>query len=214
MLRDAFQAIESIPGGWEALIPEPGAGGFMYSSPAPGSIRHRINQAINATPSGQGHSGSSYGWTMRQMQAIARFGWEQYVQLVRNAQAHYAQPAVPPQQAPNLFDETARTSAMNGNSPGCAICMENLENNVYVIDDGTVADGPVKCGHKFHKACIEGWVRNKANPTCPMCRGRISKIHPASVVGGGRRRRNLRKTRKTRKTRKSSKSRKTRLRKN
>jgi len=25
-------------------------------------------------------------------------------------------------------------------------------------------------GHRMHRACIEGWVRNKEDPNCPACR--------------------------------------------
>ena len=44
----------------------------------------------------------------------------------------------------------------------CAICLDTMINN-----------GPTtktKCGHKFHSECIERWLTDYNNNTCPSCR--------------------------------------------
>lgn len=82
MLSEAFQAIERVNGGWVYLAdPDPvGEGGFMFSreSSRP-EIRSEIDNEIAKTESGQGHSGASYGITMRHMEYIAKNGWLAYI---------------------------------------------------------------------------------------------------------------------------------------
>ncbi len=41
----------------------------------------------------------------------------------------------------------------------CAICLEHL----------TQQKRELRCGHRFHKACLRAWVR-RGSVTCPMCR--------------------------------------------
>ena len=105
MLNDAFKAVDSIPDGWTILArPDvPGTraclycgtdtsrrcgcaicGGtgivdccFMFDShpePAVASAIESINKKLDS-----GHSGASYGWTMRNMESIAKKGWEVYM---------------------------------------------------------------------------------------------------------------------------------------
>jgi len=45
----------------------------------------------------------------------------------------------------------------------CAICQEN-----YCCFDNLTE---LPCGHKFHKDCVDIWLKN--NTTCPMCRHNI-----------------------------------------
>jgi hypothetical protein len=73
MLEDAYKAI-STTDSWEILAKDPGEGGFMF---APTEYLDRVNKALKY----DGHSGASYGWTMRQMQYIAIHGWEVYCLL-------------------------------------------------------------------------------------------------------------------------------------
>jgi hypothetical protein len=80
MLEDAWSAMESVEGSWDYLarpsVPEDGSG-FMFSrDPFISQISSHVDKkgAI-------GHSGSSYGWTMRQMESIAKNGWDNYVTL-------------------------------------------------------------------------------------------------------------------------------------
>lgn len=42
----------------------------------------------------------------------------------------------------------------------CVICHEELAVEVFQL----------ACGHRFHTACIVGWLRNNS---CPVCRRRI-----------------------------------------
>ncbi len=72
MFDDAYKAIDSIFGAWEFVKGDPGDGGFMFSSD-PYSV------AISKAMKYNGHSGASYGWTMRVMQRIAKVGWDRFV---------------------------------------------------------------------------------------------------------------------------------------
>lgn len=72
MFDDAYKAIDAVWGGWEFMERDPGEGGFMYSSDP-------YSAAIQKNMKYDGHSGGSYGWTMRVMQKIARVGWERFV---------------------------------------------------------------------------------------------------------------------------------------
>ena len=74
MLQEAWTAVEKVDA-WNDLKSQdvPGEGGFMFS-------RHPVVQKISdALVDTTGHSGGSWGWTMRQMQSIAKNGWEEYV---------------------------------------------------------------------------------------------------------------------------------------
>ncbi len=76
MLTDAYKAVTEA-GAWEIVAQDPGEGGFMYSETA------RENLAdVNTRIKYDGHSGASYGWTMRQMQYIAKYGWEKYISIL------------------------------------------------------------------------------------------------------------------------------------
>jgi hypothetical protein len=71
MCDDAYKAI-TIAEAWDFVKGDPGDGGFMFSSSP-------YSAAITKAMKYDGHSGASYGWTMRVMQQIARVGWEQFV---------------------------------------------------------------------------------------------------------------------------------------
>jgi hypothetical protein len=78
MLQDADSAITQC-NLWEWLrdyTPEEGKG-FMFSE-------HPNLVKINAAMKFGGHSGSSYGWTMRQMEYIAKHGWTLFEFTRRN----------------------------------------------------------------------------------------------------------------------------------
>ncbi|KAI4366982.1 hypothetical protein MLD38_022772 [Melastoma candidum] len=51
---------------------------------------------------------------------------------------------------------------------GCAICLEGFE------DDDVVSELS-RCGHFFHRRCIETWVEHRFQFTCPLCRSLIFK---------------------------------------
>lgn len=78
MLQDADSAITKC-NLWEWLRDyTPGDGkGFMFSD-------HPNLEKINAAMKYGGHSGSSYGWTMRQMEYIAKHGWTLFEFTRRN----------------------------------------------------------------------------------------------------------------------------------
>jgi hypothetical protein len=77
MLADAEQAVTKA-GLWEYLRLEstPGKDGFMLSTDIELAM-------INAEMTYRSHSGASYAWTMRQMEAIAKGGWEPYANRIR-----------------------------------------------------------------------------------------------------------------------------------
>jgi hypothetical protein len=81
LLADAFAAVTAADM-WEYLrLPTtPGKDGFMFSP----SIELA---AINAEMTYQGHSGASYAWVLRQMEAIAKGGWEPYANRIRTVKS-------------------------------------------------------------------------------------------------------------------------------
>ena len=190
MLESAFDAVDSVPNGWDALLPEPD-NGFMFSPRPEGSVLRQIDRAI--LERFDGHSGASYGCTMRNMQGIARLGWDDYVRfyLNRNEQPTQQTQSVHPvyqvhsnnSNKPVILDEPVFSILeCKDSNQICPICLEYLvleQSNVYVLHDGSCngsKDNPVKCGHKYHLKCIREWV-NKKN-TCPICRSDIKIIAP------------------------------------
>lgn len=83
MLADAYDAITKADMWAYMRLPStPGKDGFMFSSAMELAL-------INAEMQFQGHSGASYAWTLRQMEAIAKGGWEAYaarIRMTRSAQ--------------------------------------------------------------------------------------------------------------------------------
>lgn len=77
MLADAYDAITTADL-WEYFRrpSTPGKDGFMFSTDIELT-------AIESKMMFKGHSGASYAWTMRQMEAIAKGGWEPYANRIR-----------------------------------------------------------------------------------------------------------------------------------
>lgn len=71
---DTYQAVTKAEA-WDLMKEDPGNGGFMFSA----DQRYKLIQA-KMELRGE-HSGSSYGWSMRQVQYIAQNGWNAYVAL-------------------------------------------------------------------------------------------------------------------------------------
>ena len=71
MLEDAFQAV-TVTESWEYIAKDPVGGSFILCA-------DKRMMAINEALKFDGHSGGSYGWTMRTMQLIARVGWDAYL---------------------------------------------------------------------------------------------------------------------------------------
>ncbi len=76
MLQDADTAITTC-GLWDWMSTyNPTVGeGFMFSN-------HPNLDKISEVMTYQGHSGSSFAWTMRTMQQVARLGWETFAEVV------------------------------------------------------------------------------------------------------------------------------------
>lgn len=82
MFTDAYNSVSKVNGGW-AYLRDPdavGEGGFMFSqSVSRPDIRAQIDHELFKTESGGGHSGCSYGLTMRAMESIAKRGWVDFI---------------------------------------------------------------------------------------------------------------------------------------
>tara|TARA_R110002072_G_scaffold280876_1_gene443313 strand:+ start:6280 stop:6573 length:294 start_codon:yes stop_codon:yes gene_type:complete len=76
VFEETFQIISNIDGGWEFLKTfEPHKNkGFMFSDHP---ILSNISRAVEKC--NHGHSGASWGMTMRTMECIAKNGWDDYV---------------------------------------------------------------------------------------------------------------------------------------
>jgi hypothetical protein len=73
MVEDGYAAVTKAEA-WDLMKEEPGLGGFMYTT-------NESYRVIHKHMDYRGHSGASYGWTMRQLQFIAISGWDAYVAL-------------------------------------------------------------------------------------------------------------------------------------
>jgi len=82
MLADAYEAV-SRANLWDYLArpSTPGPDGFMLASDFELS-------AIAARMMFKGHSGASYAWTLRQMEYIAKGGWDAYANRIRAQKAN------------------------------------------------------------------------------------------------------------------------------
>ena len=113
MLNDGFRAVSAVPNGWDVLARTDVPGtracgycgenrerrfscrvcngrgtvecGFMFDTHPDPVVKTTIDK-INSTID-SGHSGSSYGWTMRNLESIAKNGWDLYVANSRYSRA-------------------------------------------------------------------------------------------------------------------------------
>jgi hypothetical protein len=171
MLTTAFVAVNTIPGGWVSLVPEPERG-FMFT-------RHQnpvLTQVSDAVGNSYPHSGSTHGWVMRQMQGIARLGWDTWSQLYLNSQN-----IRPNNQASNVpLVDSEPVYCVLEDPEFCPICFEALGSSTHAVSDGThrgTQEDPISCGHKYHIKCIDEWIKT-GRRDCPMCRGPITKLYP------------------------------------
>ena len=80
MLYRGLDAIQQVQGSWAFLASFNDANGFMFAERTP--MHEQVDKAVlEAYP---GHSGGSYGTTMRHLQYIAKHGWAAYVDLMRS----------------------------------------------------------------------------------------------------------------------------------
>jgi hypothetical protein len=78
MFSTAYEAINTTPGGWEFMKNDsPGNGGYMFGKCDDAEMQSKIESEIHKRYGG--HSGASFGITMRNMQYIAKKGWEQWI---------------------------------------------------------------------------------------------------------------------------------------
>ena len=57
--------------------------------------------------------------------------------------------------------EAGSSGLVRGAQATCAICQEDF--------DDQSPDGFTKCGHRFHTACLGGWLKHNRSK-CPICR--------------------------------------------
>lgn len=76
MLKDAYQAITACDlWDWMRVFRPKDGEGFMFAN-------HPNLDRINEAMKYGGHSGASYGWTMRQMESLAKIGWDEHKRIV------------------------------------------------------------------------------------------------------------------------------------
>jgi hypothetical protein len=81
MLADAYQAITACDlWEWMRVFRPKDGEGFMFAN-------HPNLDLINQEMKYGGHSGASYGWTMRQMESIAKIGWDEHKRIVLRKRA-------------------------------------------------------------------------------------------------------------------------------
>lgn len=81
MLADAYQAITACDlWDWMRVFRPKDGEGFMFAN-------HPNLDRINEEMKYGGHSGASYGWTMRQMESIAKIGWDEHKRIVLRKRA-------------------------------------------------------------------------------------------------------------------------------
>jgi hypothetical protein len=74
MLQNAFKAI-NLAEAWHYVRSDPGEGGFMFSN---NPIKYKIMEKMEQCEPCVGHSGSSYGFVMRNMQFLAKHGIQKH----------------------------------------------------------------------------------------------------------------------------------------
>jgi hypothetical protein len=111
MIQSGFEAVQSVEGGWEFLktYDPPADQGFMFSAPPP--KQQEIDEEISKRYGG--HSGASYGCTMRVLQSIAKYGWAHYAKRMLE---EYGPPPSPPPIAKAL-EQAATVDTFLGTLP-------------------------------------------------------------------------------------------------
>jgi hypothetical protein len=134
----------------------------------PNEIRTLINKYLfQHTETGSGHSGTSYGLTMRQLQVIACFGWDSFVNMMTSLQETTKNTS----QNNSILYSTKEVCIDLKEQVLCAICLQRLDNNLVVLHNDTT--GKI-CGHVFHESCIREWLNKKGS--CPLCREKVTEV--------------------------------------
>ena len=123
---------------------EPDEGkGFMYSDhPNLDKINDRMNRLYG------GHSGSSYGWTMRQLQYIAKNGFDSYVNVI-NGPPPRAPTPVPevPVVMPHVDIPPGHNRANTGGAMPRNLCMCRSQQGLTEGWCGVAGGGVPACEH-------------------------------------------------------------------
>ena len=78
VLTNMYRAVEA-EGVWDFIKTGPSGGEFMFSKEADERL-----SGVNKAVEDDGHSGASFACTLREIQFIARYGWDAYVKLWEN----------------------------------------------------------------------------------------------------------------------------------
>ena len=186
MIQDAYQATLYVNGGLEEMKKDPGINGYIFSKPS--AIRKQIDERLMQMETGGYHSGCSYAFTMREVQAIARLGWSAYVQMILIEQNERTQVQQTEQNQVNFIrsrKDKKRTVLENKEViKVCAICLcNNVAENTYVIqsDEKSASisqeENYVSCGHVFHQVCLEKHVDEYHKKKCPLCASQIRNCY-------------------------------------
>ena len=186
MLHDAYQATLEVNGGLEEMKKDPGINGYIFSKPS--AIRKEIDERLMQMETGSYHSGCSYAFTMRQVQAIARLGWSAYVQMILIEQSerlntqqiksdHVYFSKSRDQQKKSVLEKEEVIEV-------CAICLcNNAAENAYVIQSEEKStsvsseENYVSCGHVFHQTCLEKHIMEYHKKKCPLCAANIHSCY-------------------------------------
>ena len=188
MIQDAYQATLYVNGGLEEMKKDPGINGYIFSKPS--AIRKQIDERLMQMETGRYHSGCSYAFTMREVQAIARLGWSAYVQMILIEQNERLQVKQTEQNNVSFIrsrKDQKRSFLENKEViKVCAICLcNNTVENAYVIQSEETStlmsqeENYVSCGHVFHQVCLEKHVDEYHKKKCPLC---ASKIHSCYLL--------------------------------
>lgn len=74
---------------------------------------------------------------------------------------------------------TGRACQLRG-EPLCAVHARMKECPICLDITHAPRSRRLPCGHTFHRACIDTWLRH--NPTCPVCRKRVSSAAPVYAL--------------------------------
>ncbi|KAM0921943.1 hypothetical protein ACQ4PT_006502 [Festuca glaucescens] len=70
----------------------------------------------------------------------------------------------------SVYDSSSDDAA--GGKAECAVCIVEFR-------DGDLARLLPRCGHRFHAACVDAWLR--LHSTCPLCRADVVAPAPAAA---------------------------------
>ncbi|KAK1697101.1 hypothetical protein QYE76_013798 [Lolium multiflorum] len=78
-----------------------------------------------------------------------------------------------PDQLPvSVYDSSSDDDAAAGGKAECAVCIVEFR-------DGELVRLLPRCGHRFHAACVDAWLR--LHSTCPLCRADVVAPAPAAA---------------------------------